>query len=678
MTKGVRLAFFVFSLVLLLGVSYLTTGSLIPMGKSDIIWFSMGGLMILLGSFLVEYFYTSPGDVLVNTSALALSIFLNGLFPTGWHWQSIVIGSAILFLLATLSILLGEPYEEKNATLQYVARIFMKVSTKIGRSTVLFSIAFLLAVNTVYGFEKSSIPLYGFWVLVTLLRTFPKEILDVLKLGQPSGTPLLGRVLFHHAPKVLFGEVLTEKERLSFGDVVIISNDYPSMDDGQLGLIIEIISLRNRRLVRIYRLDDREDQSTPAKFFKIKNPSETVSDRLMGNLIWENRDKIVGLLDKGSMIGLLKVEVLNHVELETGVLVEAKVGDTNVIYQVTNATIWAESIIEGNKVDYKLAEAQQLGVWDSKNLSFNSYGWLPEENSLIFKTLTEPITHAKPEKMVHIVGKIPKSSFPVCIDLQKLVVLHTAILGTTGSGKTYLALELIEELIKRNVKVICVDRAGEYRRRLRDEALDNIFEIETTDQVTNFLQSDKLLGLYEFAACQTDVDVANSVATIMETVSRWCEDNHGVLDFNEAKLCVVLEEAHNLIPEYMFTTKDTSDIVNRVSRDIFQCRKLGIGVVLVTQRTANVSKSILTQCNTIFSFSVYDNTSLDLLANYMGSHFTTVFSNLKKRQIVLVGSASLIDRPVILELTEIKRPLRELTAGEEESGANTQEEDLPF
>ena len=39
-----------------------------------------------------------------------------------------------------------------------------------------------------------------------------------------------------------------------------------------------------------------------------------------------------------------------------------------------------------------------------------------------------------------------------------------------------------------------------------------------------------------------------------------------------------------------------------------QGRKYGIGMLVIAQRTANVSKTILTQCNTVICFQAFDET----------------------------------------------------------------------
>jgi hypothetical protein len=52
---------------------------------------------------------------------------------------------------------------------------------------------------------------------------------------------------------------------------------------------------------------------------------------------------------------------------------------------------------------------------------------------------------------------------PVTLDLETFKV-HAAVLGTTGSGKTTIALRVIEQLLERGISVLLVDRKGDLAR----------------------------------------------------------------------------------------------------------------------------------------------------------------------------------------------------------------------
>ena len=62
---------------------------------------------------------------------------------------------------------------------------------------------------------------------------------------------------------------------------------------------------------------------------------------------------------------------------------------------------------------------------------------------------------------------------------------------------------------------------------------------------------------------------------------------------------------------------------------------IGLGCLLITQRTANVTKTILNQCNTIFAMRTFDDTGKEFLSNYIGRDYAGVLPSLSERHAVL-------------------------------------------
>jgi hypothetical protein len=75
---------------------------------------------------------------------------------------------------------------------------------------------------------------------------------------------------------------------------------------------------------------------------------------------------------------------------------------------------------------------------------------------------------------------------------------------------------------------------------------------------------------------------------------------------------------------------------------------------VIAQRTANVSKTVLTQCNTIIAFQELDRTSSEFLSNYFGDAYTKALPNLKFRQAIATGKALRSTVPMIFEVPTMK------------------------
>jgi hypothetical protein len=122
---------------------------------------------------------------------------------------------------------------------------------------------------------------------------------------------------------------------------------------------------------------------------------------------------------------------------------------------------------------------------------------------------------------------------------------------------------------------------------------------------------------------------------------------------DKARVCLVYEEAHSLVPEFTAVASPSDrEASNGTARAILQGRKFGLGCLLVTQRTANVTKTILNQCNTVFAMRTFDETGKDFLANYIGKDYANSLSSISERHAVLFGKASSCENPILIRLND--------------------------
>jgi DNA helicase HerA-like ATPase len=124
-------------------------------------------------------------------------------------------------------------------------------------------------------------------------------------------------------------------------------------------------------------------------------------------------------------------------------------------------------------------------------------------------------------------------------------------------------------------------------------------------------------------------------------------------DVKKAKVLLVFEEAHSLIPEWnSVAAEGDKNATNGTAKVILQGRKYGLGSLVITQRTANVSKSILNQCNTIFALRVFDDTGKGFLENYIGKDYADTLATLDERHAIAIGKGLRLKQPVIIRLNE--------------------------
>jgi DNA helicase HerA-like ATPase len=77
-----------------------------------------------------------------------------------------------------------------------------------------------------------------------------------------------------------------------------------------------------------------------------------------------------------------------------------------------------------------------------------------------------------------------------------------------------------------------------------------------------------------------------------------------------------------------------------------QIRKFGISVILISQRTAVVAKSALSQCENLIAFKSVDQTALDYLEAIAGEDVRLLLPRLQHRQALAFGPSISSDSPV--------------------------------
>jgi uncharacterized protein len=390
--------------------------------------------------------------------------------------------------------------------------------------------------------------------------------------------------------------------------------------------------------------------------------------------------EIVGITVQGSEIASIEFEVLVEEGLREGSLVCCTIGGTCVYYQVLGART-AEESFESSPRGLQIAEAVQLGSLTAKG--FEKYPWLPPMNLPVYKKAKIANPQPPVDSGTIALGKLPDSDLEVRLNLRSLIEYHCAVLGVTGTGKTELSLDLARAALEDGAKVVCIDLTGEYENRLSDIGSEKMGvpadKVEEFDlaifetDVGGFSKSKEKTDLEDrFRKLQTKIDervdtflertdvnlahftfsdVVNTKASLritemfLSSIMRWARNNR-----KRRRIMIVLEEAHTIIPEVSGAQdKDTQRMVMRIGQIALQGRKYGVGLLVVSQRTALVSKTILSQCHTFLIHSLIDQTSLDFLQNVIGRGYIKVIPNLMPLQLIAAGKAVHSERPTLTQ-----------------------------
>ena len=644
MSVKYRLIVYSIAILLLCIITHICTGSVL--NSISQFWFSAGILLVILLSLIDQPFFSKDANIFVNAVTASISLLL--IPKDGYNWIFWTFVGYVLYLLVSSYILMWvrkNPLNEEKPVVQLIARI----NRIVGKPQTLFSLFFLWGAIQQFGlYSKTIIPLFWFWVIFLLLNI--PSVANVIasffeRSEQESKTAIVGH-LFGVQGKEIF-------------------------------------------LTKLLPFDKRDFKDIPT--------NKSIGDSYVCKLaVSENEKKeimktFVGVVTENSDIEKIRFIYNSKMHIKSGQLLEIKSRGISVYYQIINAYTRQELLEAKNQSNYIIGEAIQLGVWDNEMHRFDKYGWVPTINSPIH-LYTNSIQIDDMPNFFEI-GTISETNLPVLMDVDTAITHHMAVLGVTGTGKSCFVRNLIKEYNKeRKRKIFIVDITGEHKGKVAnsrllfsDEEVKNIYNgfkavniardnnyNKDTDASRLQIEQIKRQVLDKIQKCLSETDVVDIIdlpdvdnnQNMLEFIS-YCFKSIFYLakmDLQERKLpqiCIVIEEAHTIIPEWNFVadsranSKGNNPALNAIAQVALQGRKYNVGLLIVAQRTATISKTVLTQCNSIVSFQEFDKTTIDYLANYYGDSIVKTLPNLKFRQAVASGKAFASTVPMIFTVPEI-------------------------
>lgn len=703
-----RAILFIVKFLLLLGINYWAFGTIIPDADGTGLWFYSALISVLLANNLVTPYYSKPVDAISYAVVSGIALYLVSdygnwnIFEQSVFWISLAYFSAVIFI----SFAQIFTKDSSREWIQKLSNTFRIISGKLGDPNAIFSVLIVFAILI---FHRTStdelIPIMTAWVLIVLSN--PLE--NLLEVGRrikdvwikKFSKKTIGEIIAYQSPRIVLVRQFDNK-RVNFGSIILLKDPFAPI---KLGVALDYIGRDESILLRILEIDVpselKDDISKSLKSISSNTAAVLEDDHILNKLDAEsylinNQNEFVGLVAENSSVEKLYLEVINEREIAEGRLVEVNLRGQKVLYQIIDGLTREDIVYKKNKYGYARAEARKIGVWDEEKKKFKKANWLPQLNSPVYlKSATSY------EQTVQTVGRLPGTNYVTEIaNIDELVTHNTAILGILGIGKSMLSIELVERMVANDIKVICIDLTNQYSNELsefyrakyerkRIEVLQNIvpdggkknfkrnieegggineFKKEFQEEMNVFLNSDnkeevlkiynptefnvwkQTGGTFEGIAAMSSLTPTELTQIISESVLEVCQ-KQGMTD--EARVCLVFEEAHSLVPEWTsVAVEGDKAATNGTARAILQGRKFGMGCLLITQRTANVTKTILNQCNTIFAMRTFDQTGKNFLANYFGEDYANILQNLEEREAVFYGKASSCENPVHVRLND--------------------------
>jgi hypothetical protein len=689
---------------LLLGASYFGFGTFLPPAGDRGFWFYTAILAVIFAARLDTPYFTTPADAVLYSAPAAVALLLVN------HWAEWGVAERCAYVAAVVlcttvaaagvtAILAKDSIDPRRKRLSDALRI---VCEFVGTPQFIFSLVLLAALVIFHRHSPRQLLAIGTaWFLTVGLSPAEKGALLLKRLHRALGVVTLGaregEMVAFQFPGLLL--IRTDRgTKASPGDLLLVNDpltdpkialalDYVGRDEGVLLRAIEVATVT----------PDEADFGAYAPNAVVLAPeSITASSSL--DLI-RRRSALAGFVAPDTAVDRLFFEVTRDDGLEEGRLVETVVGSELVTYQVVNGFTKEEVVHQKNTYGYVRAQAQKIGRWDNDRERFAMVKWMPRANAPVFLNSNETYM-----PRADAVGHFPGTNYPLRLgSIDSLVTHNTAILGILGVGKSSLALELVERMIDVGVKVLVLDLTNQYSRELATFFDSDLNDASATairaagdhdreawaenpeqggsivnlmaafhDDIGQFLGSDQRLKIYNPARItgtkqNTEPRSFNQGGEWRRGAALWSISpvevtrivTETVLDLlqgdmcDTARVCLIYEEAHSLIPEWNSVASEADRVAtNATARAILQGRKYGLGCLVVTQRTASVTKTILNQCNTVFAMRIFDETGKEFLANYVGRDYANALPSLSERHAVFFGKASSCENPVLIRLND--------------------------
>jgi hypothetical protein len=572
-------------------------------------WFLAGLLAVAINPQLLEPYYSRPADVVGNSILFAFIFLTTKKSNTASGWNILAVIVCFFFLLALVALIAGAG--RKEGRFVRLARAARNVS-QVASSRLIYSAVFFLSILE---FDHSLSR--DFWILCLAW----------------AGIVGLGKINWQSVLLTAIGQktVANAESMIGPSSILVSAPDIPSpgtrvqvrsSNAETRGIVIS----RVRRLGDVWGQIHVDDCQVCERILQ----GQTVIIESCGGESSESMD-VIGAVDAGSTDRLLRFTATNPLEVGQVVTVPSSGAQDQITYQLSSANIERLDIKGGSHL-VVTAKANQLGVFDADSCWFRGHRWVPSPGAPVCKgcLLSDKPKAPYPDYLL-LLGHIIGTNIPVFLNMVAACEGHLAILGMTKMGKSTLAERVARQLGKsRHVTIL--DQTGEYANKKGFPSCDK--DVDWTEP-----------GICVFEPKPGEVPAKRAHDFLKYLVDKALEEYKTGNPFPRS---VIIDEAHQFIPEptglgFNAPGRDQSYAIGLL---MMQIRKYGISVILISQRTAVVAKSALSQCENLIAFRSVDQTGLDYLEAIAGSDMRGFLPQLHQGEAIVFGPAISSDTPV--------------------------------
>jgi len=170
---------------------------------------------------------------------------------------------------------------------------------------------------------------------------------------------------------------------------------------------------------------------------------------------------------------------------------------------------------------------------------------------------------------------------------------------------------------------------------------------------TNLNDNDAGIKVIDFSEVPSDVLplIIGLVARIVFSVQQWTKNE------NRHPICLLCDEAHLYIPERTNQDSATELGLKSFERIAKEGRKYGVSLMVISQRPAEVNRTVLSQCNNFISLRLSNAEDQSVVKRLLPDNLaglTDVLPILDIGEALIVGDASLLPSRISISEPSIK------------------------
>jgi uncharacterized protein len=210
---------------------------------------------------------------------------------------------------------------------------------------------------------------------------------------------------------------------------------------------------------------------------------------------------------------------------------------------------------------------------------------------------------AQAQKLLHVLQTGDTSKLRPTIP-EKVLEQHIAILGITGSGKTYTSKGIVETLLAEKRRVCILDPAGVWWG-LRSDTTGRrpafevyIFGGDHGDFPLDYRSGAAIAELIGTSDISAILDNRNF--TIEQRTIFLADFGETLLRLNRNPLNLIIDEAHLMMPQSVHDRK-AARMLDAGNNMVSLGRGVGLRITMITQRAAKLHKDSMTQAQTLIA-----------------------------------------------------------------------------